>query len=44
VSSLLNTSEKVWLNAYHARVWKIISPLVDKTTRRWLKAATKSIK
>lgn len=41
---LLNTEEKSWLNTYHERVQKIISPLVDSTTRRWLKSATKPIK
>jgi Xaa-Pro aminopeptidase len=41
---LLNTEEKSWFNTYHARVQKIISPLVDSTTRRWLKTATKPIK
>ena len=43
-SSLLNRDEKKWLNNYHSRVQKIISPLVDMTTRRWLKNATKPIK
>jgi Xaa-Pro aminopeptidase len=38
-TSLLTHDERGWLNGYHARVLKVIGPLVDKETRVWLKAA-----
>jgi Xaa-Pro aminopeptidase len=38
-ASLLSAEERGWLNAYHARVLKEISPLVDEPLRNWLAAA-----
>ena len=38
---LMDADEIAWLDAYHARVRKTLSPLVDKTTRRWLSDATR---
>ncbi len=38
-SALLTETETQWLNGYHARVWKILSPRVDPETKAWLKAA-----
>ncbi|SFK71388.1 aminopeptidase P family protein [Methylocapsa palsarum] len=40
---LLDAEEAAWLNAYHARVRREISPLVEPPVRRWLQAATKRI-
>jgi Xaa-Pro aminopeptidase len=40
---LLSEGERIWFNAYHARVAKALSPLVDAGTRAWLKRATKPI-
>ncbi len=40
---LLTEGERAWLNAYHARVFEMISPLVDEETRDWLKQATRAI-
>ncbi|WOJ90362.1 aminopeptidase P family protein [Methylocapsa polymorpha] len=41
---LLDPEEIAWLNAYHARVRKEISPLLDDSdARRWLNNATKRI-
>jgi len=37
---LLDAGEISWLNAYHARVRKALSPLVDRETRVWLKQTT----
>jgi Xaa-Pro aminopeptidase len=37
---LLTPDERRWLDSYHARVRKSVSPLVDAKTRAWLKAAT----
>jgi Xaa-Pro aminopeptidase len=41
--SLLTEEERRWLNAYHARVLKVIGPLVDKPVRTWLKQACASL-
>jgi Xaa-Pro aminopeptidase len=40
---LLTESERVWLNAYHARVKSEIGSLVDADTARWLADATRAI-
>ncbi len=40
---LLTAAEREWLDAYHARVRKSVSPLVDKPTRAWLKEATAAL-
>jgi Xaa-Pro aminopeptidase len=37
---LLPADELAWLNAYHARVWREISPALKGGERKWLKAAT----
>ncbi len=37
--ALLTETETSWLNGYHARVLKIIGPLVDRETKAWLKEA-----
>lgn len=33
---ILENDEINWLNAYHARVLKTLTPLVDNTTKKWL--------
>ncbi len=38
---LLDEREVKWLEAYHARVRKTLSPLLDTATRRWLNEATR---
>ena len=40
---MLTTKERVWLDSYHARVHEVIGPLVDKPTRAWLTASTRSL-
>ena len=35
--------EKVWLNAYHKRVFKEIGPLLKGEVKAWLKDATREI-
>jgi Xaa-Pro aminopeptidase len=40
---LLNAEETAWINAYHAQVRKVVSPLVEPATRKWLRAATQPI-
>jgi Xaa-Pro aminopeptidase len=41
--ALLTTAERDWLNAFHARVWKEIGPLVSGAVKTWLEQATKAI-
>jgi Xaa-Pro aminopeptidase len=40
---LLTDGERVWLNAYHARVLETLKPLVDEETRAWLEKATRAV-
>ena len=40
---LMEAEEIAWLDAYHARVRKTLSPLVDAPTRRWLTQATRRL-
>jgi Xaa-Pro aminopeptidase len=40
---LLDAAEIAWLDAYHFRVRKIVGPLVDAPTRRWLREATRKL-
>ena len=40
---LLDAGERAWIDGYHARVWAEISPLVDETTRDWLRQATQPL-
>ena len=40
---MLTTKERIWLDSYHARVHEVIGLLVDKPTRTWLTAATRSL-
>ncbi|MCP4291727.1 MAG: aminopeptidase P family protein [bacterium] len=44
VNKKLMTSDQVtWLNQYHKRVYKELSPRLDAGHRKWLKKATKAI-
>jgi Xaa-Pro aminopeptidase len=38
--AMLDAEEKLWLDAYHARVRETLTPIVDAPTRDWLMAAT----
>ena len=40
---LLSRDEIAWLDAYHAETRAKLTPLVDPSTRRWLKEATKRV-
>jgi Xaa-Pro aminopeptidase len=42
-TSLLTQPECDWLNAYHARVRKALTPMVDKAAAEWLEAATAGV-
>lgn len=39
VTSMLTSEERAYMDAYHARVWKEIGPLVDGDAKAWLKTA-----
>jgi Xaa-Pro aminopeptidase len=41
--SLLSPGEREWLNAYHARVRRELSPLLEPSDAAWLEAATASL-
>ncbi|HYA81361.1 MAG TPA: aminopeptidase family protein P, partial [Methylocystis sp.] len=41
--SLMTREEIDWLDAYHARVRDVLSPLLDEETRAWLEAATRKV-
>jgi Xaa-Pro aminopeptidase len=41
--NLLNDNERDWLNAYHARVWTEIGPLLSGAVKDWLRQATAAI-
>jgi Xaa-Pro aminopeptidase len=40
---ILTSDEIDWMNAYHSRVRKSLSPLVDSKVRRWLTHATQRL-
>jgi Xaa-Pro aminopeptidase len=40
---LMDDDEIKWLDSYHARVRKVLSPLIDAPTRRWLADATRRL-
>lgn len=42
-TALLSTEERAWVDAYHARVWREIGPLVQDETRQWLEQATQPL-
>ena len=42
-TDLLKKSEIDWVNSYHAKVLKKVSPLVDKKTKSWLLKATANL-
>ncbi|HSV01170.1 MAG TPA: aminopeptidase P family protein [Roseiarcus sp.] len=41
--ALMDAEEVAWLDAYHARVRKVLAPRVDASTRRWLAKATRRL-
>jgi Xaa-Pro aminopeptidase len=42
--AMLTADETAWLDHYHARVAREISPLVDSDTQSWLEAATRPLR
>ncbi len=42
-AGLLDGDERAWLDGYHARVRREVTPLVDGATARWLQAATRPL-
>jgi Xaa-Pro aminopeptidase len=43
ISEMLDEKERAWLNAYHARVYEELSPLLGKSEKDWLKTRTEKI-
>ncbi|MDE6660955.1 MAG: aminopeptidase P family protein [Anaeroplasmataceae bacterium] len=41
--NLLNEEERNWLNQYHKKVYKLISPYLEEEEKEWLKKYTKEI-
>ncbi|MBL8647944.1 MAG: aminopeptidase P family protein [Sphingosinicella sp.] len=42
-ATLLSDTERAWLNAYHARVREMLTPMVPEDVRGWLAEATRAI-
>ncbi|MDE6152923.1 MAG: M24 family metallopeptidase C-terminal domain-containing protein, partial [Muribaculaceae bacterium] len=42
-TSILDNSELEWLNAYHARVYQNLEPMLDNSERAWLREATEPL-
>jgi Xaa-Pro aminopeptidase len=42
-AALLTDDERVWLNAYHARVLSVIGPQVEADVRAWLESACAAV-
>lgn len=42
--ALMTADELVWLDTYHARVRDTLGPLVDESTRAWLRSACAAVK
>lgn len=40
---LITPTERAWLDAYHARVWREIGPLLDGEVKAWLETATQPL-
>jgi Xaa-Pro aminopeptidase len=40
---MLTGKERLWIDSYHSRVLKVIGPLVDASTRKWLEAAARPL-
>jgi Xaa-Pro aminopeptidase len=41
--ALMTAEEAGWLNAYHRKVRKVLTPLLSKGAALWLKKATRPI-
>ncbi len=44
VAEMLTLEEAAWLDAYHARVFETLAPLLDTETRAWLAAASRPLR
>ena len=42
-SKLMNANEINWLNTYHEKVFKTLSPLLNNDTQKWLSSKTKTL-
>ena len=39
VTDMLSGDERAWVDAYHARVWDLLSGQLEGDVKSWLKAA-----
>jgi Xaa-Pro aminopeptidase len=44
VAAMLTLEEAAWLDAYHARVFETLAPLLDTETHAWLAAASRPLR
>ncbi len=44
VAEMLTLEEAAWLDAYHARVFETLAPLLDTDTRAWLAVASRPLR
>jgi len=42
-AKMLSSKERSWIDSYHGRVRDVVGPLVDATTRKWLKTVTRPL-
>jgi Xaa-Pro aminopeptidase len=40
---MMTVRERDWLNSYHACIYETLSPLLDRDSASWLRAATAPI-
>lgn len=43
IGAMLTPEEQAWIEAYHNRVYEMLSPLLEDDTRKWLEQATKLV-
>ncbi|MBV6632910.1 MAG: aminopeptidase P family protein [Alphaproteobacteria bacterium] len=43
IGAMLSGEEQAWIEAYHNRVYDMLSPLLEEETRQWLEQATQPV-
>ena len=43
IGAMLTPEEQGWIEAYHNRVYEMLSPLLEDDTRKWLEQATRPV-
>jgi Xaa-Pro aminopeptidase len=44
IADMLSSEELAWINAYHARVFEMLSPSLDQAASDWLQRATRPMR